>query len=171
MHPGYMWYWKQRQRQRYGGSCGPTHASGWCETGAGAPRAEWSYHHSGFRGRGDAVFGSGGFGVRRPIRFLAERLDLSEKQVAALARIIEQIRIEREQAAVDLRRAAGELADAFERRDFASDAAESAGRRRVHAAKSVQDVVASALRQLHEMLDEEQREELASLIRTGAIRL
>ena len=108
---------------------------------------------------------------RRPVRFLAERLDLSEKQLSQLARIVEQIRIEREQAAVDLRRAAAQFADALEGSDFAADAAEAAGRRRVDVAKSVQEVVDRSLRELHALLDADQRDELASLIRTGAIKL
>ena len=91
--------------------------------------------------------------------------------MSQLARIVERIRIEREQAAVDLRRAAGQFADALEASDFTLDAAESAGQRRVDAAKSVQEVVSRSLQQLHELLDEDQRDELASLIRTGAIRL
>jgi hypothetical protein len=172
MHPGYMWYRKQRQGrgQAYGGTCGPTYASAWCEAGTGASDTEWTFHSSS-RGSGDPVFGSSGFGVRRPIRFLSERLDLSEQQVSELARIIERIRIERAQAAVDLRRAADEFADVLESGDFTTEAAESAGQRRIAAAKNVQDVVSSSLRLLHEMLDEEQRDELASLIRTGAIKL
>ena len=168
MHPGYLWYWKQRQR--HGNSCGPTYASTWCETGTHRSGPEWTFHTSS-RQSGDSIFGSGGFGIRRPVRFLSERLDLSEKQVSQLARIVERIRIEREQAAVDLRRAAGQFADALEASDFTLDAAESAGQRRVDAAKSVQEVVSRSLQQLHELLDEDQRDELASLIRTGAIRL
>lgn len=172
MHPGYLWYRKQRQRRGhgYGGACGSTQAGAWCAGGSSASGAEWSYYTSS-GGGGDGVFGSSGFGVRRPIRFLSERLDLSEKQVSELARIVEQIRIERAQAAVDLRRAAGELADVLESGDFTTDAAEAAGRRRVEAAQSVQKVVARSLKLLHELLDEEQRVELASLIRTGAIKL
>jgi hypothetical protein len=170
MHPGYLWYRKHRQRQGYGGTCGPTYASAWCATGAHTSGTEWTYH-SGSRESGDAVFGSGSFGVRRPIRFLSERLDLSEKQVSELARIVERIRIERAQAAVDLRRAAGEFADALASDDFTMGAAESAGQRRVDAAKSVQNVVSHSLKSLHEILDEDQRDELASLIRTGALKL
>ena len=170
MHPGYLWYRKQRQRQGYSGACGPTYANAWCEVGGRASGAEWTYHSSS-RMSGDAVFGSGGFGVRRPIRFLSEKLDLSEKQVAELARIVEGIRIERAQAAVDLRRAAGEFADALESDDFTTEAADSAGQRRIAAAKNVQGVVSRSLELLHEMLEEDQREELASLIRTGAVKL
>ncbi len=168
MHPGYLWYWKQLQQR--GGSCGPTYASAWCETGTRGSGTEWTFHSSS-RASGDSIFGSGGFGIRRPLRFLSERLDLTEKQVSRLARIFERIRIERDQAAVDLRRAAGQFADALEGSDFLPDAAAAAGQRRVDAAKSVQEVVSRSLQDLHALLDEDQRDELASLIRTGAIKL
>lgn len=167
MHPGYMWHWKQRHRA--GGPCGPAYAGLRFESTSRGPRGEWTWT-AGSR-RGDSAFGSSGFGVRRPVRFLTERLDLDDRQVAQLGRIIERIRIEREQAAVDLRRAAGELADALESSAFEDGAAEAAGQRRIDAAASVQKVVARSLRELHELLDGEQREELAALIRTGAVRL
>ncbi len=165
MHPGYMW-WKQMERN----SCGPIYANGCFESAGGRGRGrEWSWTFSS-RG-GDPIFGSAGFGMRRPVRFLAERLELDGRQLSKLARIIEQIRIEREQAAVDLRRAAGELADALEGSDFESDTAEAGGQRRVDAARSVQSVVSRSLRELHDLLDADQREELASLIRTGSVKL
>jgi hypothetical protein len=164
MHPGYMWYRKQRQ------ACGASaYASAWCAPPTTPAPPEW--HFSGRSRGGDAVFGSGSFGMRRPVRFLAERLELDEKQLSKLARIVEQIRIEREQAAVDLRRAAGGLADALEAGEFEAEAAEAAGQRRIDAATSVQKVVSRSLRELHALLDEEQREELASLVRTGAVKL
>ena len=127
MHPGYLWYWKQRQRR--GGSCGPTYASAWCETGSQRSSPDWTFQASSWAS-GDSIFGSGGFGIRRPLRFLTERLDLTERQVSQLARIVERIRIERSQAAVDLRRAAGQLADALEGGDFVMDTALAAGQRR-----------------------------------------
>ena len=117
------------------------------------------------------MFGSSGFGIRRPVRFLGMRLELDDKQLSKLAKIVERIRIEREQAAVDLRRAAGEFADALEGSEFGPDTVEAAARRRVDAAKRVQDVVSDALSELHELLDDEQREELADLIRAGVVKL
>ncbi len=168
MHPGFLWYWTQRQR--YGGTCVPTYSSAWCETGTHASGPEWTFRASSRRSS-DPIFGSGAFGIRRPVRFLAERLDLTEKQLSQLARIVERIRIEREQAAVDLRRAAAQFADALEGSDFTLDAAKAAGQQRIDAAKSVQEVVSRSLQELHELLDEDQRDELASLIRTGAIKL
>ncbi len=167
MHPGYMLYWKQRHHRD--GRCGPAYAAAPCEPSPRETGAEWAWRASGRRG--DAVFGSAGFGVRRPVRLLGMRLDLDDKQQAKLARIVERIRIERDQAAVDLRRAAGDIADTLEGSDFDEDAVNAAGQARVDAARRVQDVVSAALRELHELLDEEQREELASLIRTGTIRL
>ena len=62
-------------------------------------------------GDADDFFGAG-LGVRRPLRFLAWRLDLSEEQTSGLARILERIKLERAQAALDTRRAASTLADA-----------------------------------------------------------
>ena len=57
-------------------------------------------------GFGDEGFGpGGGFGVRRPLRFLAHKLDLDNDQVVQLARILDELKIERAQAAVDDRRA------------------------------------------------------------------
>ena len=71
MHPGYMWYRKQRQ------ACGASaYASAWCAPPTTPAPPEW--HFSGRSRGGDAVFGSGSFGMRRPVRFLAERLELDE---------------------------------------------------------------------------------------------
>src|SRR5207245_5643235 len=53
----------------------------------------------------DEGFGpGGGFGVRRPLRFLAHKLDLDEKPVVLLAGILDELKTERAQAAVDDRR-------------------------------------------------------------------
>ena len=58
-------------------------------------------------------FGEGGsFGVRRPLRFLAHKLELDETQVAELASILNDLKTERAQAAVDDRRTVVEIADA-----------------------------------------------------------
>ena len=62
-------------------------------------------------------FGGGGFGVRRPLRFLAYKLGLDEKQVAELARLLDEVKTERAQAEVDDRRTLSEFADALAVRD------------------------------------------------------
>lgn len=124
------------------------------------------FEHRG--GDSDDFFGAG-LGVRRPLRFLAWRLDLDEEQTAALARILEQLKLERAQAALDLRRAAATLADAFAG-EFARAQAEAAAEQRAAAGRRVQDAMAKALEDLHALLEPEQRGALAELIRTGGIR-
>ena len=55
----------------------------------------------------------GGFGVRRPLRFMAWKLELNEAQVEQLATILDSLKTERAQAAVDQRRSVGAFADAL----------------------------------------------------------
>jgi Spy/CpxP family protein refolding chaperone len=160
-------------------SCSSAFDPRWAYAGASATgragRAwadEWlrrarPFEHRG--GDGDDFFGAG-LGVRRPLRFLAWRLELGDEQTSSLARILERLKLERAQAALDLRRAAAALADAFEG-EFARAQAETAAEQRAAAARRVQDAVAKALEELHALLDPEQRRDLAELIRTGAIRI
>ena len=171
MNPAFIWYWKNHLRHDPCGgfayaSCGPD---------LGAHFSRRSTRSAEFAGRSrsddDAVFGSAGFGVRRPLRFLAMRLDLDEEQVDEVSRILETLKIERAQAAVDLRRTASDLADAFEESEFAADRVQAARERRVETAGRVQDAVSRALGALHTVLDQHQRERLASLIRRGELRI
>jgi Spy/CpxP family protein refolding chaperone len=157
-------------------SCSSAFDPRWAYAGAGARASrafadEWLRRARRFehRGEGDDFFGAG-LGVRRPLRFLAWRLELTDEQTSSVARILEHLKLERAQAALDLRRAAAALADAFEG-DFARAQAETAAEQRAAAARRVQDAVAKALENLHALLDPEQRRDLAELIRTGAIRI
>ncbi len=113
--------------------------------------------------------GGAGLGVRRPLRFLAWKLDLTPDQLASAARILERLKIERAQASVDQRRSAADLADAVEAIDFDPAQADAATETRVSAALAVQRAVASALGELHAILEPDQRRRLAMLIRTRAI--
>ena len=126
-------------------------------------------------GRGgppDEFFGGGGpFGVRRPLRFLAHKLELSEAQVADLARILDELKTERAQADVDHRRTVAAFADAVESATFGEPRAREGGDQRVHTAERVRDAVIKALGQIHGVLDDEQRKRLAYLIRTGVLAL
>ena len=167
MHPGFIGYWRRRRRAEAGAWSGAAYGSCYGPRADSASR-DWSWATSG--PFGDS-FGAGGFGTRRPVRFLAMRLDLDEAQIAKLAKIVERLRVEREQGAVDTRRAAGELADALEGEALDSARIDQASRLRVEAAGRVQDALVRALREIHALLDAEQREELASLIRSGALRL
>ena len=84
-------------------------------------------------------FGGGAFGVRRPLRFLAYKLELDERQVAELARILDELKTERAQAEVDRRRSLSAFADAVAGDTFddaqAKQAAGAAGRDRRAAAR------------------------------------
>jgi hypothetical protein len=164
MHPGFIAFW---QRAHRGGDCGPSE----CATGVESPwhrghrhgrREESPFEASGFDG--DA-----GFGVRRPLRFLAFKLELDERQVAEIAAVLNDLKTERAQAAVDQRRTTTAFADAIA--DAALDPAKlaDAAKQRVQATQRLQDAVAKALAKIHAILDEEQRRRLAYLLRTGAL--
>jgi Spy/CpxP family protein refolding chaperone len=117
------------------------------------------------RGFGD----EGGFGVRRPLRFLAYKLGLDDRQVAELARVLDELKTERAQVAVDDRRALSEFADALAGEAFDAAKASAGGDRRVESARRLRDTLVRSLQQIHAMLNPEQRARLAYLIRTGVL--
>jgi Spy/CpxP family protein refolding chaperone len=128
-----------------------------------------AWHGRGFgEGGPDEGFG-GGFGVRRPLRFLAQQLDLDERQVTELARILDDLKTERAQAEVDRRRTVAALADALSADDFDDAKAAEAGDLRVQSATRLRDAVIAALRRMHAALNPEQRARLAYLIRSGQL--
>ena len=111
----------------------------------------------------------GGFGVRRPLRFLAYKLELDDRQIAELARLLDEVKTERAQAEVDDRRTLAEFADAVAGETFDAAKATSGGDRRVASATRVRDAVVKLLQQLHAILNPDQRARLAYLIRTGVL--
>lgn len=113
--------------------------------------------------------GGGGFGVRRPLRVLAYKLGLDEKQVADLARVLDELKTERAQAAVDDRRTLADFADALGGEAFDAAKAAAAGERRVASASRLRDTLIRALGQIHAILNPEQRQRFAYLIRTGVL--
>jgi Spy/CpxP family protein refolding chaperone len=121
-------------------------------------------------GFGEEGFGpGGGFGVRRPLRFLAHKLELDNDQVVILARILDELKIERAQAAVDDRRALADFADALAGEPFDNAKAEAAGQRRVESNQRLRATLVSSLAKVHAMLNPEQRARLAHLIRAGIL--
>jgi Spy/CpxP family protein refolding chaperone len=126
--------------------------------------------HRGF-GRHGGDDDGGGFGVRRPLRFLAERLNLDEKQIGEMARILDELKTERAQAAVDDRRSLSDFAEALSGEAFDAARAGAAGDRRVAGAQRLKDAVAKALGQIHALLNAEQRAKLAYMVRTGLLGL
>jgi Spy/CpxP family protein refolding chaperone len=107
--------------------------------------------------------------VRRPLRFLAHKLDLSEPQIAELARILDDLKTERAQAEVDHRRTVASFADALESASFDEAKAKEGGELRVKSAERLREAVLRALGRIHAALDEDQRKRLSYLVRTGAV--
>ena len=110
-----------------------------------------------------------GFGVRRPLRFLAWKLELDEAQIEILAAILNDLKTERAQAAVDDRRALGLLADAAAGEGFDCEKAGQALKLRTESGANVQRQVIASLERMHALLRPEQRARLAYLLRTGTL--
>src|SRR5262249_3867343 len=156
MYPGTMHWWRARQRAA---ECGTYAEHG----GFGRHHPErWAYHASA-HDHGEA------FGVRRPLRFLAYKLHLNDAQVAALARILDEVKTERAQAEVDGRRTLAAFADAVAGETFDLQKAAEGAALRVRSAERLRDGVVKALGEIPALLDREQRERLAYLIRTGTL--
>lgn len=165
MHPGFFGWWRGRGE---GGGCG---AQAGCGSGGGHGHG---HHEHGGRWAGchaSGVDDEGGapFGVRRPLRFLAYKLELDEAQVAELAAVLADLKTERAQAAVDNRRSVAALADIIAGESFDPAKATEASAQRAKSAERVNQAVAKALGRIHAVLHADQRSRLAYLIRTGAI--
>ncbi len=174
MHPGFMG-WLRRQHAEY-------HAAGGHEVHDGShdhhhhadqPRGRWEDRCGGRRGwlhaaHGDSDHG-GGFGVRRPLRFLAHKLDLNDEQVGQLAAILDRLKTERAQADVDHRRRTASLAEAFEAGTFDTAKVDGANDEHARSAERLRSSVKTALEQMHAVLDAEQRKKFAYLLRAGVL--
>lgn len=156
VHPAMLAWWKQQRGGEHGSqelTCGPPH---------GGAR-EGGY----YAGHDDE--GGGGFGVRRPLRFLAYKLDLSEPQIAELAKVLNELKTERAQAAVDDRRVTAAFADGIAGETFDGAKIAEAAAARVKTQEKLAGAVKDALAKIHSLLDKDQRERLAYLIRTGTL--
>ena len=165
MYPGMMHWWRSHHR-------GERHAFRGCD-----PMGRTHHDHESRRRHFHASggdyddLGPAAFGVRRPLRFLAFKLDLDEAQVTELAAILNDLKTERAQAEVDGRRAVSAFADAVAGDSFDDQRAAEGGSTRVRAAEHLREAVQKALGRIHALLRPEQRQKLAYLIRTGTLRL
>lgn len=168
MYPGMMGWWKHARHHHAEcgarAGCGPQGESqhGWGHGGEHA-YAGGADH--------DGDFGGGAFGVRRPLRFLAFKLDLEEKQVADLAHVLNELKTERAQAAVDNRRTVAGFADVIAGESVDEAKLAAVATERVKSAERLRDALVKALGRIHALLTPEQRSKLAYLIRTGALSL
>lgn len=162
MYPGFLPHWKRQAFREIRVGCGGG--------GSGSSLHDWEYRLADEEGPSEFGFvGFAALGVRRPLRFLAHKLDLQESQVAELARILDEIKTERAQAAVDHRRAISAFADAIESEVFDEAKANAGAQVRLQSADRLRGVIVTALSRLHKMLDPQQRSRLAYLIRTGTL--
>lgn len=169
MHPGFMHWWREAQRHaqqesRAHAGCGP--GSGPRGPRGSRGRHEHNEHHEQYAASDD---GGGNFGVRRPLRFMAHKLELDEKQVAELAALLDDLKTERAQAAVDHRRSVGAFADAFAGEAFDEAGAKKAADLRVKSAERLRDAVVKTLARTFAMLNAEQRKQLSYLLRSGQL--
>ena len=169
MYPGFIPHWKRRHCG--GGAYAEMRAGAVSGRGERPWRREWDYSLSPEEDAATLGFGSGAFGVRRPLRFLAYKLGLEDAQVAQLAKILDDVKTERAQAAVDHRRTLSAFADAVSGEAFDQSKADSGAKLRLESADRVKTAVLTALERLHAILDQEQRARLAYLIRTGTLTL
>jgi Spy/CpxP family protein refolding chaperone len=158
-----MYWWKHVRR----GGCGTAVSPGY--GGHLGDDAWWERRFA--HGEDAGEYGGGSFGVRRPLRFLAYKLGLSEAQVGELARILADLKTERAQAAVDHRRTVVAFADAIAGDAFDRARAGEGADLRVKSAERLREAVIHALERIHAVLQPHQRAQLAYLIRTGTLTL
>ena len=133
------------------------------DRGASTWQAHREHRHRGRRGAG--------FGVRRPLRYLSYQLDLDESQRRQIAVLLDSVKTEREQAALDEKKMVAELADLVVKEDVSTDALEETLSARVRSTRQVQSLIAKALKEISTVLDADQREEFSYLLRSGAFRI
>ncbi|HXJ22411.1 MAG TPA: Spy/CpxP family protein refolding chaperone [Polyangia bacterium] len=167
MHGHMLSHWWRAHHGGEGHGCSPWSCS--------PPGRHWGGRGGQGEGDGDdgggEGFGGGAFGVRRPLRFLAYKLELDERQVGELARVLDELKTERAQAEVDRRRSLSGFADAVGGSTFDAARAKEAADLRVATAERLRTAITGALGKLHALLDDDQRARLAYLIRTGVLAL
>ena len=146
------------------------------EPTAGERSRDTWYAHREHRGR--RGHRSGSFGVRRPLRYLSYQLDLDESQRRQVAAALDSVKIEREQMALDEKKMVSELADLVDtsgtdeaESKLSTDALKDTLSARIRSSERLQKRIAKALKQIVEVLDPDQRQEFAYLIRTGDFRV
>ncbi|MGI9327919.1 MAG: hypothetical protein ACR2PZ_22055 [Pseudomonadales bacterium] len=111
------------------------------------------------------------FGVRRPLRYLSYHLDLDEGQRRRLAASLDRIKLEREQLKLNRKRTDAALAETFLRVETSVDALAAALSPNAESEVVMQHVIAKELFEIANVLDADQREEFAHLLRSGVLKL
>jgi hypothetical protein len=101
------------------------------------------------------------FGVRRPLRHLAWKLNLSEAQVRDVVDVLDRLKTAYNQARLDQDRSTSEVAAAFTGAEFDADRVTAALANRTRATEVLNADLLVATRRIFELLNEEQRREFA----------
>jgi hypothetical protein len=107
--------------------------------------------------------------MHRTLKFMTHALSLREPQVQELARILAALETERAQAAVDQRRSLGAFADAMSGEGFDQDKAKQGAEVRAQSGDRLRKAILDTLQKTHALLDTPQRQEIAHMLRTGAL--
>ncbi len=115
--------------------------------------------------------GGSNFGVRRPLRYLSHQLDLDEGQARKVASILNRLKTEQEQAALDRKRTLTAVADLMAGVQPLEEELVVALEPRKRSEERMQEEVKRAIQALHQTLDQDQRERLADLMLAGSFSL
>ena len=132
--------------------------------------AQESRHHSGAPGSGSRRRRSSEFGARRPLRYLSYHLDLDESQRRNIATVLDRLKIEREQSELDEKKTVAEIAGLIGKEGLSVDDLRGALRPRVASSENLQATIAKSIHDIVEILDPDQREEFAFMLRSGAFK-
>lgn len=108
------------------------------------------------------------FGVRRPLRHLAWKLNLNETQLRDIVDVLDRLKTAYNQARLDQDRSTSEIAAVFSEAAFDGDRVSSALAMRTHASDVLNQELLAAVRRIFELLNDDQRQEFAYLLRSGA---
>ncbi len=148
MKHAYCWPW----RYAYAGSTDNRRKSHYYES---------RWHHRGGRS----------FGVRRPLRYLSHHLDLDESQTRRMATVLNTLKTEREQAALDEKRTVAGLAALMEEGTPTLAEVREVLAARTKSAEQLNEETAKAVVAISDFLDQDQREEFIQLLLTGSVTL
>lgn len=113
--------------------------------------------------------GGSNFGVRRPLRYLAHRLDLDDSQTRRMASVLNQLKTEREQAELDEKRTVAAMANLLADGTPTLDEVRGTLIGRVKSAEQLLEETAKAVVTICDFLDDDQRDEFINLLLTGSV--
>jgi hypothetical protein len=113
--------------------------------------------------------GGSNFGVRRPLRYLAHRLDLDDSQTRRMASVLNQLKTEREQAELDEKRTVAAMANLLADGTPTLDEVRGTLAGRVKSAEQLLEETAKAVVSICDFLDDDQRDEFINLLLTGSV--